>query len=481
MAFENEIVLITRVCLIGVYFYMFWFFRNNFLKSKAAGFINKFFIGYAFFFLVLFGFQVGYAFTEVGDYFNLFPTDWIRGNFPGYGDKVIMAPVLFLYNLVKPIFLLGISSLMLLIAGQVYPLELTLNWNKIIITKYLLLVALGVMLIFIPLLTWTTYSFIILLAAILGVIIGLLMNIGVNVKIARVSTGELRRRSISIIFASILFYMGFIWTLEIKEISLGDFAWDTVFGSVLQAISAVLYRQGLRITPTESDIARSLALKPRNRFLLYFLGVIVAFFVFLIVARALYPDEFTMLDKTVSTLGVYAENPNGWYFFTAALWVAGIGLVPYYIVLLKLLRPTNKVLAVIMFILYLLTSIGLVMAGLFQEDSAYRNLHLISAYIGFGGFFLAGIFTWILVGMFFKQQQTRKWHIAGYLTAIITLSVGAGLFLFHLIVVGEYSGGSYGPFLGFAFTEWLLVFTIFVDKLLIGLVVASFLVRHQSL
>jgi hypothetical protein len=81
------------------------------------------------------------------------------------------------------------------------------------------------------------------------------MNIGVNIKLAAVSTGELRRRSISIIFASLFFYLGFIWTLEIGEISLGTIfsiagyasAWDTVFGSVLQVISALLYRQGLRI------------------------------------------------------------------------------------------------------------------------------------------------------------------------------------------------------------------------------------------
>nr|MDO8087958.1 hypothetical protein [Candidatus Sigynarchaeum springense] len=486
MAFETEIVLITRFCLVGVYFYMFWFFRKNYIKSKAAGFINKFFVGYAFFFLVLFGFQVGYSITEMGDYFHWFSTAWIRGDFLGYSEPDIIAPTLFLYNLVQPIFILGIASLMLLIAGQVYPLELTLNWNKAIITKYLLIVAAGVMTIFIPVLTWTYYAFGFLLAAIVGVIIGLLMNIGVNAKLARISTGELRRRSITIIFASILFYLGFIWTLEIKEISLGDFAWDTAFGSILQGISAILYRQGLRIAPTSSEIARSAALRTRNRFLAYFFGIIIAFFICLLISLVMFPVEYSILEYSISTLGVTGQNPNGWYFFTAALFVAAIGLIPYYVILVKLLGSINKVLAVIMFILYVLTSAGLIMAGLFQEESAYRSLHLISAYIGFGGFFLAGIFTWILVGMMISRQEGKKTRkIVPYLIAIASLSTGAALFIIHLVLdetgIINFDGDPYGPFIGFPFTEWLLVITIFVDKLLIGLIIASFLPHRQPI
>lgn len=485
MAFETETVLITRICLVGVYFYMFWFFRNNYLKSKAVGFINKFFVGYAFFFLVLFGFQVGYAITELGDYFHWFSTAWIRGDFLGTGDDAVMAPTLFLYNLVQPIFILGIASLMLLVAGQVYPLELTLNWNKTIITKYLLIVAAGVMTIFIPVLTWTYYAFGFLFAAILGMVIGLLMNIGVNAKLARETTGELRKRSITIIFASLLFYMGFIWTLEIEEISLGDFAWDTVFGSVLQGFSALLYRRGLRIAPTSSDIARAAALRKRNRFLVYFLGVIIAFFICVLIAIITFQGEFSILEYSISTLGVTVHNPNGWYFFTAALFVAAIGLIPYYIVLLKLFGSTNKALAIIMCILYLLTSVGLIMAGLFQEESDYRSLHLVSAYIGFGGFFLAGIFTWILVGMKLSGQEGRKApKVVAFIIAIASLSTGAALFIIHLVMheidIINFDGEPISPFIGFPFTEWLLVFTIFLDKLLIGLIIASFLPTESA-
>ncbi len=253
MAFENEIVLITRFVIVVVYLYMFLFFRKNYLKSKAAGFTNKFFVGYAFFFLILFGFQLGYSISELGPVLNLFSTDVLEGNFPGY-DTAYRSTLFFLFNMVKPIFILGISSLMLLVAGQVYPLELTLNWNKWIITKYLVIVSIGVLFIFIPQLTWTYYAFALCLAAVLGVVIGLVMNMGINIKLARISTGELRQRSIAIIFASLFFYVGFIYTLSIQEISITKpfglvewSSWDTVFGYVLQIISAILYRQGLRI------------------------------------------------------------------------------------------------------------------------------------------------------------------------------------------------------------------------------------------
>ncbi len=231
-----------------------------------------------------------------------------------------------------------------------------------------------------------------------------------------------------------------------------------------------------------SKTAPTPSLLSRSRFLVYFLGVIAAFFTFLLLARATFPRDYSILYESVSTLGVLGENPNGWYFFTVALWIAAIGLVPYYIILVKLLGSINKALAVIMLILYLLTSIGLFMAGLFQEESTFRSLHLLSAYIGFGGFFLAGIFTWILVGTkIARHDGKRAMHVAAYVVAIVALSTGAALFITHLLLreadIVDFVGEPYSPYIGFPFTEWLLVLTIFVDKLLIGLVIASFLPR----
>jgi hypothetical protein len=198
----------------------------------------------------------------------------------------------------------------------------------------------------------------------------------------------------------------------------------------------------------------------KNKFLAYFLCIIAAFFMCLLLA--------------------FEENPDGWYLFTAALWIAAFGLVPYYLILFKLLSTINKTTAAIMLLLYITTSVGLFMAGLFQEGSALRQYHLLSAYIGFGGFFLAGIFTWILVGTKITRLDGNKTkHITAYAVSIMTLSTGAALFIIHLVLQEtidlDFSGEPYGPLIGFPFTEWLLVITIFVDKFLIGLIIASFL------
>ncbi|NMC03910.1 MAG: hypothetical protein GYA24_01800 [Candidatus Lokiarchaeota archaeon] len=220
----------------------------------------------------------------------------------------------------------------------------------------------------------------------------------------------------------------------------------------------------------------------KNAFLSYFLGIIIAFFSCLLLARTTFPGDYSILEHSVSTLGVLEENPHGWFFFTMALWIASIGLLPYYAVLFKQLRPINKPLAILMLLLYAITSIGMFMAGTFQEGSTFRQLHLLSAYFGFGGFFLAGIFTWILVGLKLSSMpEKRSTHVAWFLIAIVTLSTGAALFITHLLLEAtidlHFSGEPLGPFIGFPFTEWLLVITIFIDKLLIGLIIASFLPR----
>jgi hypothetical protein len=222
----------------------------------------------------------------------------------------------------------------------------------------------------------------------------------------------------------------------------------------------------------------------RNKFLAYFLGIIAAFFLCLLLARVTFPGSYSILENSVSNLGRQDSNIAGWYFFTAALWITAVGLVPYYLLLVKVLGSMNKVVAGIMFILYCITSVGLFMAGLFQEGSEQDRLHLLSAYFGFGGFFLAGIFTWILLGMkLAKHDGNKTKHVVAFVVAIASLSTGAIMFITHLLLheadVINFDGDPYGPFIGFSFTEWLLVITIFVDKLLIGMIIASFLPKKK--
>lgn len=252
---EELIAALARIALIGVYFYMFYFFRSNYIKSKQSGFVNKFFIGYGVFFLALFGFQIGLSIYSVLDIIDPSLVNWIRESFPGSEIPGNVEKILFLENLILPLYILGLAGILILIGAQIYPIEETIGWKRTPGTKILFIISGGLLLIFIPAITWSYYSFIMVTSSILGFAYGLILNLAVNIKIAVASTGDLRKRSISIIFASFLFYLGFLYTLEIQEISLEAITglnipmdWDTVLGCVLQTLAALLYRQGLKIT-----------------------------------------------------------------------------------------------------------------------------------------------------------------------------------------------------------------------------------------
>ena len=219
----------------------------------------------------------------------------------------------------------------------------------------------------------------------------------------------------------------------------------------------------------------------RARFLKYFISIIIMFFGSILIALACFPGPYSILENSVSNLGRADLNVNGWYFFTIALWSAAFGLVPFYFVLLGLFKNQNKVIAGIMLVLYFITSAGLVMAGTFQEGSAFEKLHLYSAYFGFGGFFLAGIFTWILMGTRLKEYSEKNRGMLNvlFIVEMIVMCTGAAMFITHLLLhetgVIDFDGAPFGPLIGFPFTEWLLVIMIFVDKVFMGFIVSRFM------
>ena len=236
--------------------------------------------------------------------------------------------------------------------------------------------------------------------------------------------------------------------------------------------------RGSNSTPTPTRIAFT-----RKSFLGYFIAIICMFFGFILLAIATYPLPYSIIVNSVSNLGRADQNPNGWFFFTIALCSTAIGLIPFYLVLFKLFKTVNKVLAGIMILLYFLTSVGLCMAGTFQEGSNFNKFHLYSAYFGFGGFFLAGIFTWILMGLQIKNcdQKERRMLSLSFIIEISIMCTGAALFItslvLHEIGVIDFDGAPFGVYIGFPFAEWMLVITIFIDKVFMGSIISRFLVK----
>ena len=243
----------------------------------------------------------------------------------------------------------------------------------------------------------------------------------------------------------------------------------------------MMVQGGSPMQASNSTTVPSRIMFTRSRFLGYFIAIICIFFTFILLGIATYPTPYSMQADTISHLGRTELNPNGWFLFTIALWSTALGLIPFYFVLFKLFRAENKVLTAITVILYFLTSAGLCMAGTFQEASAFNKLHLYSAYIAFGGFFLASIFTWILMGTHIKinDLKDRKVLVLPFIIEICIMSTGATLFITALVLnnvgVVDYDGAPYGFYLGFPFTEWMLVLSIFADKVFMGTIISRFL------
>ena len=203
---------------------------------------------------------------------------------------------------------------------------------------------------------------------------------------------------------------------------------------------------------------------------IYFFILISAFFGNILIAWLLFPGGYDILVNSVSTLGVTAHNPGGWIFFTIALYSVAFGIIPLYLIIFKLLNSYNKPIAIIVVILYILTSLGLFMVGTFQEESEFRKLHLYASYFGFGGFFLAGVFTWIILGIGINKLDVlvKKRVTIMFIIEIVILCAGATGFLANLIMneldIINYSGEPISVYIGFPFTEWMLVFAIFIEK-----------------
>jgi hypothetical protein len=252
---ESWAVLAGKALIFAVYFVLFLFFRKGYAKSKRDGLPNKFLLGYALFFgfLSFYGAmglvdQTLAVFTPFGGFIGKLDVsfDLLYGLTPTYE--------LFFPQLANPLYLLGLLILMLLLAAQVYPLEMVLNWKRAPATTFLFIVAAAIVPAYFPALCFTIYMDIITGCVIGGMLLGLVLNIGINIKLAATTVGDLRKRSLSIIFASILFYVGFLLALKIGELAIlnrlfGTPAdYDVVLGYAVQALAAVLYWRGLRVS-----------------------------------------------------------------------------------------------------------------------------------------------------------------------------------------------------------------------------------------
>ncbi len=252
MELDVLLALLFRYGLTVVYIAILVFFKKGYQKSKVAGFPNKFFLGFSFMFLALLIVLAGIDVYETVNAFVPNTLD-IKTEFIENVESVnpaLAAQVGTFINFCRPLYILALGAGSFLIAGQVYPLELAIAWNKTPFTKLLLVTGLAIFLVFIPAITYTVFTQFLIGACFVSLGLGFLLNIGVNIHLFRISTGQIRRRSMFIILAFICFYLGFIWSLEVGWtmffIPNAPYKYDVVFGSIVQMVAAIFYWVGFR-------------------------------------------------------------------------------------------------------------------------------------------------------------------------------------------------------------------------------------------
>jgi hypothetical protein len=238
---DNIVALIARFAMVFVYVFLFNYFYKGYKKSVAGGYKNSFFLGNSVLFGILSLFNLFYGSYEL--YKSIATSPRLLTNyFPWYVAST--DPLLDLMsNQMRPLFLLFYFLMSVVFAVQVYPLEKAIGWEKTPFVKIILITGSLNWLMWIPPLCNTYLSVVTVVAGFLSIILGMFVNIGVNIKLFINSTGNLKKQSLFAIIAFIILGLGLAISMELGWISAVSYRWEVVIGCVLQAIASFVYRK----------------------------------------------------------------------------------------------------------------------------------------------------------------------------------------------------------------------------------------------
>lgn len=237
---DNILALVARFSMVFVYFALFNYFGKGYKKSVAGGYKNTFFLGNSVLFAILTLFNLLYGSYELYKSFAISPMS-LMGYFPWYVESE--DPLLDLMsNQMRPLFLIFYFLMSVVFAVQVYPLEKAIGWEKTPFVKIILITGSLNWLMWIPPLCNTHLSVVTVVAGFFSLILGLGVNIGVNLKLFIRSAGNLKKQSLLAIFTFLLLGLGLAISMELGWISTVSYRWEVVIGCVLQGIAAIAYR-----------------------------------------------------------------------------------------------------------------------------------------------------------------------------------------------------------------------------------------------
>ncbi|MHA1821624.1 MAG: hypothetical protein ACTSU2_17485 [Promethearchaeota archaeon] len=430
--------ILARFIMAGVYGYIFLYFYNGYRKMKRKGFNNPYFLAFS----ILFGILIitNMIYSTYNFYYNLSenPID-LKGQFPWYTPQGNIVDKI-AYQ-IRPLYLIFYFIVNAILAIQVYTLEKAMARKRVIWSKIIFIFGATELLLFIPPLSYSYFTFVPIILGFLGIILGFFLNIIANIILAIKSTGAIRKQAIYALFAFLLLGFGMYWSLEvgISKMINPTFTYnhDVIFGSILQFFAVVLYRLGFP-TPTYKEITTASVTKAaklgedkskegeemsagpgpkgegpnkrvkelredeikgpledsnvfsfiigrfsRNGFLEYICITIILFVIYVSIARALYPPEnaYSIFKDTISFLGSSDadNNPNGWMFLTMALYSMGILFIPIIFRRYRKLKQLANVGAIFPTIFYLIAAIGMILVGTFPDNGGMSFVQDLSA------------------------------------------------------------------------------------------------------
>jgi hypothetical protein len=254
MVLINDLAIISRfvVVVFGVIFMLF--FLKRYQKSKIdSPSPNIYFLGQTLFFVCLSVLIFLVALQELLLYLNIITTDLTDWQFPNYDENAAMFGLL--KNLIRPIYIILQAIAILVFAVQIYPLE-TILGSKKIVSKLAVVSSISLGLIYIPFLTFTYYTLIVVFLGYIMLLVAFLVNFILTSKIIRQATGDVRRRAIMNITGFFIFLVGLVWTMRVGWTkAIGDifnydvpyhYSFDVVFGDITILIAMYIMYSGVK-------------------------------------------------------------------------------------------------------------------------------------------------------------------------------------------------------------------------------------------
>ena len=195
------------------------------------------------------------------------------------------------------------------------------------------------------------------------------------------------------------------------------------------------------------------------------------------IAAMLYPNGYDFITMSISALGDPDKNPfPGWIFFSLAVcWIA-VSTLPYYLHVFKQLKQYDGIIARFILVFCLVSSAGLFLLGCFSEREVTAIMHYIAAGMSFGGFFLAAIFWWIVIGKYLKMtNQWGKTRAMFIFIVMMTTLLGSivGLASSQILLASDGFNDASAWFLNFGFWEWTSVTAINFQLLLLAFIIPA--------